>query len=88
MKQEALYMKDKSYELTLKIQDFSGSMKGFTYGAYSDKQRRAHVDVCSKAKERNQNLMQVLKEVIDFKIDSLVEIGRLIPNGTQHTIRE
>jgi hypothetical protein len=88
MKREALYMRDKSYELTSRIQEFSASVEGFRYGMHSDLQRRAHANVCRKAKERNQILMQALKEIIDFKIDSLAEIGRLIPSGTQRAIRE
>ncbi|CAF0872756.1 unnamed protein product [Adineta steineri] len=88
MKQEASFMKEKSDDLAVRIQDFSASMRGFRYGSLSDRQRRAHSEICRKSKERNLALMQTLREIIDFKILSLAQISTLLPNRSQRTIRE
>ncbi|CAF3379653.1 unnamed protein product [Rotaria socialis] len=81
-------MKQQSNELAINADNFSHQVKCFRYGMHGDESRRAYQQVCRRAKQTNEDLMKILKSIIDFKLEPIVEIQKSLSNVTRQAICE
>ena len=87
MKSDAELMVKESDKLCTDSNAVKANIRALRTGLRSEAQRRGHSNIHRQFKEQNEELMTALKNIMDFKIESVEEVNRVLSSGHCRALR-